>query len=466
MNLAAAVFALILPIVAWAQTTDDSLSLAEAERQLFAAPAYQATEQDVRAIELDFESRDIVLEPVLVLSGKRIVDHREGYTPLGKTESQLLSATLHKPFSTGTDVSVSPFLERAFLPALTPNREHDFDWQVLITQNLWQDGFGRSTRLRWRREESEKRQRLAGALLRRAQLAIDFETLYWDWAFALREIELRAKNYKRSQEIFSWVQGRFKRAAAESTDLLQARALMTNRELQVAVAKENLIQAQARVQRFVPGAQWRPRLKDLAIERRPEDLVTDWRAENLAQPQRLELLAAQGEAQAAAVRADEARESIRPQLALQMAYGKNGIDPTSGTAVKQSFNENHEYTSVGLVLSTGLDLSREYKQVESARALKASAEGRRVSLESEGKAAWPTLLEQIRDLRARIVTANSLVDIQLKKNDAEKQRYRTGRTTAFEAITFEQDAADAEISLWTLYTLLRKAEAQARLFAR
>ena len=92
---------------------------------------------------------------------------------------------------------------------------------------------------------------------------------------------------KRSQEIFNWVRGRFNRSAAESTDLLQARALMTNRELQFAVAQQTLIQAEARMQRYVPGARWRPKTGDLAVDRRAEDLTARWPDRSLAQPLKL-----------------------------------------------------------------------------------------------------------------------------------------------------------------------------------
>lgn len=202
------------------------------------------------------------------------------------------------------------------------------------------------------------------------------------------------------------------------------------------------------------------------VERTVEHLLSRWPVESLSAPLKLALLAAQGEALATSVNAEEARESIRPQLALELAYGRNGVDPSASSAIRQSFNETHEYTSVSLVLRTGLDLGREQKKVEAARAAGAAAEARRVALEGEGSVAWSAVLEQVRDLRGRIVIAKNLLETQVQKNEAEKQRHRTGRATAFEAITFEQDAADAELNLWTLYALARKAEAQAHLYAR
>jgi outer membrane protein TolC len=450
----------------FAQGPENTKGFSEALKEFSASPEYQSTEAQLRSIQYDFESREIVLEPQLQLSAVKYRDEREGYVAATKKRSQLIGLTLSKPFSTGTEVSISPSWEKALLPTLTPDEQNDADWQVALTQDLWQDFFGRSTRLRRARENFERRQQIAGALLRRAQLLVDFENLYWDWASTLREQELRLKNYKRSQEIYNWVRGRFRRSAAEATDLLQAEALMTNRRLQLETVNQVLVQAEARMQRYLPGHTWRPKLDDLASDRQPEGLVAPWHEDSLSRPLKLEFLQTQNESEATDVRADEAREAIRPQLKLQLIYGRNGVDTEASTASRQSFNEHHEYTSVGVALVTGLDLSSEYKAVESARAAHAAAERRAAALQADARVAWQALQDQVRDLRTRIETARGLVQTQLKKNDAEKVRYRTGRTTAFEAITFEQDAADAEISLWTLYTLLRKAEAQARLFAR
>lgn len=458
----------LISSVAGAQTPGGTIrSLSEMLNEFRIAPEYRASEEQVRAIEYDFESRDIVLEPQLELTAQKYRDGREGYAASPKVlESQLLGMTLRKPFSTGTDIRIVPSWQKAMVPSLDPDTQNNVDWQIGLTQNLWQDGFGRSTRLRRSRETFEKQSQLAAALLQRAQLLIDFENLYWDWAFALRESELRLNNFKRSQEIYSWVRGRYNRSAAEITDLLQAQALMTNRELQVATTRQTLIQAAARMQRYLPNSNVQPNPNELSTERSSHALVTPWKGEELSEPLKLALLQSRGDAEVARVRSSEAREAIRPQLALELIYGKNGNDPESGTAARKSFNEVHEYKSVGLVLRSGLDLGLEYKKVEAARALSEAANQRRTALESEGKVAWKALQDEIRDLNQRIQTARNLVQIQLKKNEAEKKRYRTGRTTAFEAITFEQDAADAEISLWTLYSLLRKAESRARLFAR
>jgi len=438
-------------------------------QEVLSGPEFRSTQSEIRSIELDYASRELVLQPVIEVEGKRFNENREllnrnALTTRPRIDS--LGFTLIKPFSTGTAIGIGPRYEYALTPVLTPGHRHTVDWNISLTQSLWKDAFGRSTTFRRSREEYQRKQELAQALLRQGQMLYDFEVLYWDWATALRESELQAKNVRRSREILRWVQDRFRRAAAESTDLLQARALLSRRELQVSALQFSLTQVGTRIERYVPNRQWQPDPKDLSVLRSPEDLLMDWKADALGKVVQIQYLQAQNEALADEERAREARESIRPELDLALTYGKNAIDTDSGSALRRSYAEEHEYSSIGVVFRSGLDLSSERKKVESARAAREASAQRREARQSENRVAWEQLKKELSDLQERIERANELVELQTRKANAERERYRVGRSTAFQAITFEQEAVEAEITLWQLYGLMRKTEARARLFAR
>lgn len=430
-------------------------------------PEYRSTVSNIRSIEMDFASRELVLQPTLELRGKRFNEEREQMATLNrKPRYDLLGMTLAKPFSTGTRISVGPSWERALTPAYTSPEASTIDWNVTLTQSLWKDFFGRSTRLRREREEYERRQQLAEALREQSEMLVDFETLYWDWALALHSYDLQQKNVRRSREILRWVQDRFNRSAAESTDLLQARALLTQRELQVATLQFSLTQTGTRIERYVPNRQWQPDPKDLSVPRDPDHLVVAWKPEQLGEVSQLQYLEVLNEAGAETERAKEVRETIRPELDLELVYGKNAIDADTNSAVRESYERDHEYSSIGVVFRTGLDLGNERRKVDSARSSRDSAIQRRDALQAQNRVAWTQLKKEIEELRSRVQVAQNFVDLQMKKANAERERYRKGRSTAFQAITFEQDAAEAEITLWQLYALVRKTEARARLFAR
>jgi outer membrane protein TolC len=457
----------LVTIPARAQSSVKSFDQAFADLQK--SPEYQATSHDIQSMELDYQSREIVLEPVLEVAGSRLNDRRQllstSATP--KTTIDSFDIKLTKPFSTGTDVSISPSYESALSPTLTPDRRDTLDWQISVSQSLWQDGFGRSTRLRRSRENYEHRRDLAIHLAKRGQLLVDFESLYWDWALAQREVELQVKNMKRSQEILRWVENRFRRSAAEATDLLQAKALLTQRQLQVASLKQTIEQSLTKMNRYVPGASWSPAPEDLSKVRAFEQMCIDWKPDDLGgKPTTLDFLQAQNESLAAEIRAREVSESFTPELNLELAYGKNAIDPNTSDALRRSYESDHEYSSIGLVFRTGLDFGSQSKSIESARASQNAAVQRESARKTENALAWTQLKKDLADLSDRIEKTRALVSLQDQKANAERERYRKGRSTAFQAITFEQDAAESEITLWQLYALMRKTEARARLFAR
>lgn len=443
------------------------ISLNESLQAFSKAPAYQASESRLRSIDLDFSSKDLGLQPRIELNAARTLDDRESLSPGSRKDRYgIYGLSLIKPFSTGTELRIAPTLEDARYLTLTPNERSTVDWQVSITQNLWRDGFGRSTRLRWEREDFDRLRQVAAGYRAQGQLLTEFESVYWDWALALREIELREKNVKRGQEILKWVRDRFNRSAAESTDLLQAQALLTNRQLQFESVQQRLTQIHARAERYLPGVKMRPDVAELSRARDIQTMTIPWKGNDTGRISRLDFLEAKFEAQIAQVTAREAREGIRPELGVQVAYGKNSIEPSRSDALRDSFNQDNEQHTIGMFFRTGLDLSQEYRKVESAQAAQQSAELRRQSLEGEDKIAWEQLQRDVSLLQGRIMTAEKLVGLQNSKANAERERYRKGRTTAFQAITFEQDAAEAEIGLLTLYAQMRMTEAQARQFAR
>ncbi len=459
------VVALAAPGV-WAQSPP--LSFDEALQQLRQSPEFAASQSDIRSIELDYDSRELVLQPFVEVDANRLNDRRELLSQNTSLRQQIdsLGVRLTKPFSTGTSISVSPRYERALTPLLSPDSRDTVDWQISLSQNLWRDAFGRSTRLRRSREEFQRKQALAQALREQGELIYSFEELYWDWSLRLREWELEEANAKRGREILRWVQDRFRRSAAESTDLLQARALLAQKEIQVATLKLSLSQAQARMERYIPNLQWQPNAKDLTVSRPIDELPNVWRAEALNNVVLLQFLETDSEASAAAIQADETREAIRPELQFQLAYGKNAIDPDTDVALREAQSGSSEYSSIGVVLRTGLDFSSEKKRVDAARALRDAAVMRREARAAESRVAWSQLKRDWTELNARLLQSAELVDLQRRKANAERERYRKGRSTAFQAITFELEAAQAEILLWQLHALVRKTEARARLFAR
>lgn len=453
---------------ALAQNEPPVVGFKEALEIFLKTPIYQSFEKDLESIQLEYEASDVVLQPILELRGARTREDRELLFTSAATRprSDLWNLSVTKPFSTGTWLQVNSSWESAITPTLSPNERDLVEWQVVLSQSLWKDSFGKATRLRWDREAFEKRQRLADTLRQRAQALVEFENLYWDWALTLKEAELQQKNLKRSREILRWVQDRFNRAAAERTDYLNAKALLARRELQVSSIQQRITQSLTLIERYVPNGLFRPDPNDLSYSRNPEALLSKWVDSAVGDAVPLQYLSLSNEAEAERIRAKEVRDSIRPELNLEASYGKNAIDPSTSDAFRRASSENNELSSVGVVYRTGLDIFKERKLARSADQKSKALLERKEAYDSEAKVAWAKLNQELSEIQQQIDRAHELLDIQMQKSNAERDRYRKGRTTAFEAITYEQEVAESEIILWGLHALKRKTEARARLYAR
>lgn len=427
---------------------------------------FQSTQDQIESVKLDFASRELALETRIEASAEKLQDERQTLAPFIRREAKSFSLGFIQPLSTGTLLSFTPTLDILKANSLTAAKQHNLGWEFAVTQSLWKDFFGRSTRLRRTRESYQRQQQLAEAYLRQGQMIYNFEFLYWDLALSQKELELRKKNYDMSREIYTWVKDRQKKSAAEKSDALQAEALVTSRELMWLVAQDRNRQLKIQMEKYLPQQHWSLQLNDLTHERDIQSLSVQWPTEEFIQPYKLELLQLRGLAGASSVVADEQKEALRPDLNLKIAYAKNAINPNFSDAEEAIFKNDHKAITVGLTFKTGLNFSLQNKKIDAANLMNQSYNKRLSALESDALVSWQDLQNEITNLKQRISRAEQLLKTQLQKAKEERRRYSMGRTTAFQAITFEQEAADAELMLWTLYSTLRKSESKARLYAR
>lgn len=417
------------------------------------------------ALEAEIRGRDYVLSSEIKTELSKIKDRREAFTGNTRKSYNLLDVTFTQPFATGTELSFNTGYEIAELN--TADDKH-VDWELSLSQSLWQDFFGRMTTYRRELDSAEFKSRKYGLVNRIQVYLMEVEHLYWELALASRELEIRIENLKRSQRIETWVKNRLARSAADPADLLQAQALVTNRELQIQNLNDRLESAWNQFRGVLPSVQdlgqWKPDLKQLETPRAVNDLIHARKSAISTTPIRLDALALHYETLAAQANARLVDEKLKPSLNLNFAYGQNGVDEKASKAFDEAMENTHTYTKVGLVFSTPLDFGLKNQQRQAANL---SAEGQRLRaqrLKRESHVQWQDIQRELGTLQQRIETAEKLFEFQKRKSDQERRRYEQGRTTAFQAITFEQEAAEAELLVLQLQVQMRKTEARARLY--
>jgi outer membrane protein TolC len=420
----------------------------------------------LEALGAEIRARDIDIAPSLTANLLQTQDQRATFNPGRRSLSRELNLGVLQPFSTGTTVGLTAGYELASVANV--GSRNLATWQFTVSQSLWRNFFGHATRVRREVDEAEKKRRQFELLLRRQQLLTRIETAYWDLALAAREMEIRQENLVRSEQMQKWIGERIRHSAAEKSDGVQVRALVTTRQMELLDTKNTIEAAWNRLRQELPTikmAAWKPRLESLETDRNPASLlaVDDGIA---ATPKRIDALVSRYRGKETRALADRERDALRPQLDFVLSYGRNGIESTFSNAWQQAFSNNSTYTQFGLQFA--MQLGSDVRDGR-LRAAELQADALELDAKRLGQASdigWEDLNERIRFQRQNIENSRKLAALQIQKTEEERKRYEQGRSTAFQTISFEIEAAQAKLEVYRQLAALRRIESLSRQFTR
>lgn len=421
----------------------------------------KAADLDIQSLTLEIQARDLELTPTIKTELTKFWDDRPSSSSNPEREGSGIEVTLNKPFATGTALSLVSDVERTEYDSRT-DEDNLVNWQLSVTQSLWQNRFGRQTSLRRHRDNYEYQSRMLKILLNRQSTLIELENLYWDIAYAHEELRIRKENLERSQKILSWIQERYDRSAAEHVDLLQAQTLVSSRELQLQSSEDTLKTLLSRLgEKLDLNTEFFPVTEDLKQDRDINSLTaqTDFAP---AAPALIETLQEQADADLFKAESDLAIDKIKPVLEAGYTYGQQGLNTSFASARDNAFSKDDNYHEFGVVFSMPLDLPLIIKSNEASRLKTKAQEARSKRSKRQSNLQWADLERMIIEQKKRVQTAQTIAKLQNDKSQEERARYEKGKTTTFQVITFEQDAAESELLVWQLTKQLRQTEAQAR----
>lgn len=423
----------------------------------------RALTKDIESLQAEIIARDVVLSGQLTFQADNYNNNQDAVTFARKTRDRFFNLTYDQPFSTGTLLSMTAGDDRARYDNF--GIRNTANWEVKLTQSLWRDAFGRQTRLRREGDYAELLNRKAALLYEQQLILIDVESLYWELVFSLKEEQIRIKNIEVSKQLQGWTNQRIKRSAADKSDVLQADALMSSRELDLTAVRNQIQALRNRMRQIFPNQEmgdFMPNLQALTQERELSQLLAEHG--NLEIPKRLDSISTEQMAKQAEAQALKTREQWKPQFDAYISYGQNGISDTFNNAWTRAGNNRYSGTHVGVVLKIPLN---RHLTSEQEKAAELAAEARRLQAQGQSRSShisWEELQRQILILKKQVQEAQRLSDFQNSKVKEERRLFRLGRSTVFQLVTFEVDAAEAEVRTYRFLTDLRKAESQARVF--
>jgi outer membrane protein TolC len=428
----------------------------------------KSIELEIKSLDAEISARDLALATTIELNADSLNDNRESTATTPIISSKTYDLTLTMPFSTGTSITAATDLTEATLDNTAPDERNTAAWSIGIKQNLWRDFLGHGSRLRRKFDNAEQKARKYELLLKKQNLLVLIESAYWDLVAATKELEIRKENLKKSEQISAWVRGRVSRSAASRSDILQADALLKSRQLQLRSLENQIESAWLKIQQNLPSlnqrSSWKPELKELEADRDLSSLF--YKSKDSGKLMSLQSLAGHFRSTQAQAKADQVADSVRPELIVYANYGANAIDEERATAISDVQDDPNQYSQVGINFKTTLDFGLNSDLKESSRALAEVSKIQAELKKQQSVLEWTDLQREIKSLKEQALIAQELADIQLKKSMEERRDYQQGKATLFQAVAFEVEAAEAELGALQALAVLRKAEAQARLFAK
>ncbi len=310
-----------------------------------------------------------------------------------------------------------------------------------LTLNLVRNGLGSEISAR---ENLIRAANTAQGLLGKFQTVgklAEAEGAYWRLAFARQTVQVQRDVLGRSTKVLQWAKRRVGLQLGDRGDLLQAQATFDLHSLDLMSALEeeknsarafNMLRNQTGDS--VPEAVGLPSIEETLRMQAP-----------LREGERLDLQASAEHTKAVQAQAQLDKEILKPSVDITGTYAWNGRDPQQHEAISAGFKSTHPTKAIGVAFSVPLDIPTWASAIKGGnQAINAAAYELEQARLSESKD-WHDLTTRLATARARLELTNTVEKVQREKFENEQQRLQRGRTTTFQAVTFEQDYAQAQL---------------------
>lgn len=415
---------------------------------------------------------DISLVPVLSLSGSYLSDKKQPtFTGGTETINTRYSLGLAKKFSSGTQIKIFSDLNESTGKNITSASFAAIYGQyatgslgVSLSQSLWKDAFGRGTEIRRQKENEIAKLETAAAELQVRQTLVESETAFWDLIYSQEEQKIRESSLQRAQRIESWVSKRYRDGIGDRADLMNAKALMATRQMQLLMATDESLAIRQKVKDIleISTAEQLPNFSANFEKIRAFSTVINLNGK----VERLDSYISRQEAKAKSFGALEADDNLRSDLVLSASYNTNSYEAqgTITDAPKNMTKTDTPTTAVSLswiyLFDTDVKDSALNQIKKEAYAAQLKSERKRIETDSS----WTELQRRHAELSKKIEAAKQIAEYQIERAKAEQDKLSKGRSITSQVISSEQDAADAELNLIKLRTEQRKLESQVYLF--
>lgn len=328
---------------------------------------------------------------------------------------------------------------------------------IELSLPVWQNAFGKSNLANEKAIRSQGDVNEWSSENDRKNLLVNAELSYWRLAIAQELVEIQKKGVSSSQEIYDYIKKRVAMNLTDTSDLLQSNASLQSKKLDL----KNAIDEQKSAMRNFNS--YRNSAEEAFVEN------INWeKLQNIFLPDthgtRADVKTSEAELAVSEANAVITEEKNKPSLNFYLNYALNGDDKDSLDAVSNSIAFNKKTTAVGLNFSIPINNSASKEVIKAAKEKIAAKKKDYLQKLKNQENDWKDLIENLKDAKEKLEMSFNIKNAQKEKLDYERNRLKTGRTTTYEVLSFEQDYLNAEATRVDAAYSLLKLLAQIQLY--
>lgn len=329
-----------------------------------------------------------------------------------------------------------------------------------LREDLWRNAFGSEIRASVGATEAKAQADADERAYQAKQILVRAEIAYWQLVLAREMVRLQEDLLDRARKIEAWTASRVRLKLLDPGDLMQSSSGVEARVLTLASVQDRERSA-ARAFNVLRGLD-----SEVVAEQpsRPAEAAVPATELPEKAPVRLDVRAQEQKTVAAARQAAINQEALLPILQASLAASMNGLEQGVSNSLMDSFSSRYYAFAAGVTLNVPLDWGIR-SRVRGGYELEAEAAAHAAEqLRLEAEAEWQELRRRLRETSARLEIARRLEDLQKRKADYERTRLRTGNTTTYQVLQFEQDWGQSQLARIAVEGELLELLAQVKLY--
>lgn len=431
---------------AQALTLDEYLAKVSADNK-----GHVGAENQAKAASLKWSEGDLLFTPQFFAEVNQGSDGKPSNPPLltyQKLQFESYSAGFAQQFSFGLKGRLYYQLSHTNYvnsPLLTGNNGdfYDANPRLELSIPLWSNGFGRSVRSQKIQIQQINRGEEYGAKALSLSLKMEAENTYWRLASARESLAIQRKALSQAESIFNYIGKKAHMRLGEDSDVLQAKALVAMRKLELKRAESEESITQKEFNALIGTLDSTP-IGEL-------DPIPFGELQRIATPtkrpgDRYDVMAQAAQAKLSSASARLIEERNKPAFDIFGNVGMNGRGDSTSNSLSDARGGDRGTYTVGVRLNIPLDLSATSNTRTGARLGEQAQHEQLSQKQILQEKDWNVLLQRLQDAKESLSYAELLVDAQSAKLKNGRTRLKTGRATTYEVLLFEQDLSQAEIA--------------------